>query len=216
MLITPSILNADFANLAREIERVESAADWLHLDVMDGHFVPNLSFGPGLVEAVVRTTKLPTDVHLMITEPERWVPEYIKAGVNNVSFHLEATEKAIEIADQLHQAQVSAGIALKPATPFSAVKEILHHFDSLLVMTVEPGFGGQSFMHEMLPKIAEAKKYILEQGFDVKIQADGGVNESTISLAAQAGAEIFVAGTVVYRADDPAAMINRLRQLAAH
>lgn len=216
MLITPSILNADFANLASEIARVESSADWLHLDVMDGHFVPNLSFGPGLVEAVVRTTKLPTDVHLMITEPERWVSEYIKAGVNNVSFHLEATEKAIEIADQLHQAQISAGIALKPATPFSAVKEILHHFDLLLVMTVEPGFGGQSFMHEMLPKIAEAKKYILEQGLDVKIQADGGVNESTISLAAQAGAEIFVAGTVVYRANDPAAMINRLRQLAAH
>lgn len=212
MLITPSILNADFANISAEIDRVALAADWLHLDVMDGHFVPNLSFGPAMVEAVKRNTSLPVDVHLMISEPERWIDKYVAAGANNVSFHVEATDDPVAIALELREQGVSAGLAIKPSTSFQEIAEILEHFDLLLIMTVEPGFGGQKFMTEMLSKISDARQFIDNNELSIKIQADGGINLSTIKSAAEAGAEIFVAGSVVYSSDNPASVINELKQ----
>jgi len=212
MLITPSILNADFANISAEIERVAAAADWLHLDVMDGHFVPNLSFGPAMVEAVKRNTDLPVDVHLMISQPERWIDKYVAAGANNVSFHFEATNDPVAIATELKKLGVSAGLAIKPDTSLKEVTGILKYFDLLLIMTVEPGFGGQKFMTKMLPKIAQAREFIDRNELNVQIQADGGINLSTIKSAAMAGAEVFVAGSVVYSSDNPASIISELKQ----
>lgn len=211
MLITPSILNADFANIAAEIQRVESAADWLHLDVMDGHFVPNLSFGAGMVEAVKRNSKLPIDVHLMITEPEKWISQYLAAGASNISFHYEATDQPEAIATQIRKAGATAGLAIKPDTSFESIKDILPAFNLLLIMTVEPGFGGQAFILDMLPKIEKAKQFITANNLPIKIQADGGVNLQTIRNAALAGADVFVAGSVVYGSDNPAKTIEDLR-----
>lgn len=213
MLITPSILNADFGKIANEIERVARVADWLHLDVMDGHFVPNLSFGPAMVQAVRKYSDLPLDVHLMIESPEKWIQLYIDAGANNISFHFEATEDAIQLADTIRSAGISTGLAIKPATPFSAVSKIIEHFDLLLVMTVEPGFGGQSFMPNMLDKIKEASEFFTSNQLDIKIQADGGINLETIRPAFDAGATIFVAGSVVYNSATPAEIISKLRNL---
>lgn len=213
MLITPSILNADFANIKSEIDRVSDTADWLHLDVMDGHFVPNLSFGSAMVRAVKHNTSLPVDVHLMITEPEKWAMEYVSAGADNVSFHFEATDDSVQLARELKSQGVTAGLAIKPATPFNAIADILFNFDLLLIMTVEPGFGGQKFMTDMLPKIQTAREFITANGLDIKIQADGGVNLETIKSAADAGADVFVAGSVVYGSKDPSQTINTLRQI---
>lgn len=213
MLITPSILNADFANIKSEIDRVSDTADWLHLDVMDGHFVPNLSFGSAMVRAVKHNTSLPVDVHLMITEPEKWAMEYVSAGADNVSFHFEATDDSVQLARELKSQGVTAGLAIKPATPFNAIADILFNFDLLLIMTVEPGFGGQKFMTDMLPKIQAAREFITANGLDIKIQADGGVNLETIKSAADAGADVFVAGSVVYGSKDPSQTINTLRQI---
>ena len=214
MLITPSILNADFANIAHEIQRVESSADWLHLDVMDGHFVPNLSFGPAMVEAVKRNTNLPIDVHLMITEPEKWIEKYLVAGATNISFHFEATDKAIEIANEIKAAGATAGLAIKPGTAFEEIRNILPNFDLLLIMTVEPGFGGQAFMTDMLPKIEKARHFIDTNELPIKIQADGGINLVTIRQASSAGADVFVAGSVVYSSDNPEKTIEALRMSA--
>ncbi len=213
MLITPSILNADFANIRSEIDRVSDTADWLHLDVMDGHFVPNLSFGSAMVRAVKQNSSLPVDVHLMITEPEKWAMEYVSAGADNVSFHFEATDDSVQLAKELKSQGVTAGLAIKPATPFNAIADILFNFDLLLIMTVEPGFGGQKFMTDMLPKIQTAREFITANGLDIKIQADGGVNLETIKSAAEAGADVFVAGSVVYGSKDPSQTINSLRQI---
>lgn len=213
MLITPSILNADFANIKSEIDRVSDTADWLHLDVMDGHFVPNLSFGSAMVRAVKHNTSLPVDVHLMITEPEKWAMEYVSAGADNVSFHFEATDDSVQLARELKSQGVTAGLAIKPATPFNAIADILFNFDLLLIMTVEPGFGGQKFMTDMLPKIQTAREFITANGLDIKIQADGGVNLETIKSAADAGADVFVTGSVVYGSKDPSQTINTLRQI---
>lgn len=213
MLITPSILNADFANIKSEIDRVSDTADWLHLDVMDGHFVPNLSFGSAMVRAVKQNTTLPVDVHLMITEPEKWAMEYVSAGADNVSFHFEATADSVQLAKELKSQGVTAGLAIKPATPFNAIADILFNFDLLLIMTVEPGFGGQKFMTDMLPKIQTAREFISANGLDIKIQADGGVNLESIKSAAEAGADVFVAGSVVYGSKDPSQTINSLRQI---
>jgi ribulose-phosphate 3-epimerase len=213
MLITPSILNADFANIAQEVRRVNDEADWLHLDVMDGHFVPNLSFGPAMVQAVKGCSQLPLDVHLMITSPEKWYQQYIDAGASNISFHYEATDKPVELANKIRSAGATAGLAIKPATSFDEIKDFLINFDLLLIMTVEPGFGGQSFMEDMLEKITKARDFITRNELKIKIQADGGINQKTIRNAYTAGADVFVAGSVVYGSDDPALAIRQLRDL---
>ena len=216
MMITPSILNADFAHISDEIAKVEQQADWLHLDVMDGHFVPNLSFGPAMVEAVKRSSNLPLDVHLMITEPEKWTSQYLKAGASNISFHFEACADSVALAAEIRRSGATVGLAIKPGTSFEQISDILANFDLLLIMTVEPGFGGQSFMPEMLTKITKAREFISNHQLNIKIQADGGVNLSTIKAAADAGADVFVTGSVVYSANDPGEMINTLRKLIAN
>lgn len=213
MLITPSILNADFANIAQEVRNVNDDADWLHLDVMDGHFVPNLSFGPAMVKAVRGCSDLPLDVHLMITSPENWFQQYIDAGANNISFHYEATDDSVALANQIRSAGSTVGLAIKPATSFGEIKEIVSNFDLLLIMTVEPGFGGQSFMEDMLEKITQARDFITTNNLNIKIQADGGINFKTIQSAVNAGADVLVAGSVVYGSEDPAQAIRQLRNL---
>ena len=211
MLITPSILNANFLDIAGEIDRVTGSADWLHLDVMDGHFVPNLSFGPAMVEAVSKYSDLPIDVHLMISNPEKWVNQYIEAGADRISFHYEATKEWVSIARELKTKNVRPGLAIKPATDFNEIKDLIREFDLLLIMTVEPGFGGQKYITEMTEKIALASEFIRENELDILIQADGGINLESINHAYSAGADVFVAGSVVYKSDNPAQIIQDLR-----
>ncbi|HWM33324.1 MAG TPA: ribulose-phosphate 3-epimerase [Pseudolysinimonas sp.] len=212
--INPSILTADFADLGSEVARVANA-DAVHVDVMDNHFVPNLTFGPRMVEALQRTSPIPLDVHLMISDADRWAPGYAELGVFSVTFHAEAAADPVALARRLRQIGARAGLALKPGTPVEAYLELLPEFDQLLVMTVEPGFGGQSFMHDMVPKIRAARAAIGDR--PVWLQVDGGISPDTIGIAAEAGADTFVAGSAVYQAADgadPAAAIEALRGLA--
>ena len=207
--IHPSILNADQAHLADELDRVADA-DGLHVDIMDNHFVPNQFGGPSLVETV-----LAVDAHLMIEDADRWAPAYAELGAAIVTAHIEATAAPFRLADELHRLGAGAGIALRPTTPLSAVEHLLGRIDLLLLMTVEPGFGGQSFIEAMLPKIERARRLVSEEGLELRIQIDGGVTARTIERAAEAGAGVFVAGSAVYGADDAPAAIARLRDLAA-
>jgi ribulose-phosphate 3-epimerase len=211
-LISPSILSADFARLADEASRVEGAADWLHVDVMDNHFVPNLTLGLPVVESLLKATTIPVDCHLMIEDPDRWAPAYAEAGAGSVTFHVEAATAPIKLARQLRSLGSRAGMALRPATPVEPYVDLLPELDMLLVMTVEPGFGGQGFLDVVLPKIRRAKEAIGD--LDVWLQVDGGVGEETIERCAEAGADVFVAGNAVYGAADPAAAIERLRAAA--
>jgi ribulose-phosphate 3-epimerase len=210
--ISPSILSADFARLADEVAVVADAADWVHVDVMDNHFVPNLTLGLPVVEALLKTSGLPIDCHLMIEEPDRWAPEYAEAGAGSVTFHVEGAAAPIRLARTLRAAGARAGMALKPATPIEPYVDLLPELDMLLVMTVEPGFGGQKFLDVVLPKIRRAKAAIGD--LDVWLQVDGGVSAETIERCAEAGADNFVAGSAVYGADDPAAAIAALRSAA--
>ena len=212
--IHPSILNADQAHLADELDRIADA-DGLHVDIMDNHFVPNHFGGPSLVETVLAHTALPVDAHLMIENADRWAPAYAEAGAAIVTTHIEATAAPFRLADELHRLGAGAGIALRPTTPLSAVEHLLGRIDLLLLMTVEPGFGGQSFIEAMLPKIERARRLVSEEGLELRIQIDGGVTARTIERAAEAGAGVFVAGSAVYGADDAPAVIARLRDLAA-
>lgn len=212
--ITPSILNCDVAYLATELERIANA-DGVHVDVMDNHFVPNLSWGLPVAEAVVRSTRLPVDAHLMIEAADRWAPAYAEAGCQVVTPHVEATQAPVRLARELHRLGAQAGLALRPATPLEAVESVLGELDLLLVMTVEPGFGGQQFIEGMLPKIKRARSLISEQNLSVRLQVDGGVSRQTIERAAEAGADTFVAGSAVYRADDALAEVQALRELAS-
>jgi ribulose-phosphate 3-epimerase len=211
--ISPSILSADFANLERELGRI-ATADWAHVDVMDGHFVPNLTLGLPVVEALVKVSPLPIDTHLMIEDPDRWAPGYAEAGAASVTFHAEAAAAPVRLARALRSAGARAGLALKPATPVEPFVDLLPEVDMLLVMTVEPGFGGQGFLDVCLPKIRRARAAIRAAGLDVWLQVDGGVSMETIERAADAGADVFVAGSAVYGAEDAAASIERLRRLA--
>ena len=211
--ICPSILSADFARLADEAARVEGHADWLHVDVMDNHFVPNLTLGLPVVEALLRVTSTPVDCHLMIADPDRWAPQYAEAGAGSVTFHVEAAAAPVRLARTLRAAGARAGMALKPATPVEPYVDLLPELDMLLVMTVEPGFGGQSFLDVVIPKLRRAKQAIGD--LDVWLQVDGGVSSETIERCAEAGADVFVAGNAVYGAADPARAIDLLRaQLA--
>jgi ribulose-phosphate 3-epimerase len=211
--VSPSILSADFANLEAELQRI-STADWAHVDVMDGHFVPNLTLGLPVVEALRRVSPVPLDCHLMIEDPDRWAPAYAEAGAQGVTFHAEAAAAPVRLARELRRHGARAGMALKPATPVEAFTDLLPELDMLLVMTVEPGFGGQSFLDVTLPKIRRARQAISAAGLEVWLQVDGGVSTQTVERAAEAGADVFVAGSAVYGARDAAAAITELRELA--
>ena len=215
--ISPSILNADFARLADECARVEGAADWLHVDVMDNHFVPNLTLGLPVVERLLAAVRTPVDAHLMIADPDRWAPGYAEAGCKSVTFHVEAAADPRMLARNLRAAGARAGMALKPGTAIDDYADLLPELDMVLIMTVEPGIGGQSFMADMMPKVRRTRELLRGRpDLDVWIQVDGGVALSTIEQCADAGANVFVAGSAVYRADDPAEACQRLRGLADH
>jgi len=211
--ISPSMLSSDFARLADEAARV-SAADWLHVDVMDNHFVPNLTLGAPVVEALARASRTPLDCHLMIEDPDRWAPGYVEAGASSVTFHVEAAAAPVRLARELRAQGARAGMALKPATPVDPYEDLLAELDMLLVMTVEPGFGGQKFLDLCLPKVRRARELADKHGLDLWLQVDGGVSLETIGRCAEAGADVFVAGSAVFGADDPEAMIASLREAA--
>ena len=212
--INPSILSADFVNLEAELQRI-SSADAVHVDVMDNHFVPNLTFGPTMVEALARSTDVPLDAHLMIEDPDREALAYVEAGARSVTFHVEAATAPVRLARELRAAGARAGMGLRPATPVEPYEDLLPELDMLLVMTVEPGFGGQSFLDLTLPKIRRAAEAVRGADRPLAIQVDGGITEETILRAADAGATVFVAGSSVYGADDPATAITALRAAAA-
>ena len=209
----PSLLSADFANLSTDIAKIPSA-DALHVDVMDYHFVPNLTLGLPVVEAIRKVTPAMLDVHLMIDDPDRWAPAYAEAGAESVTFHVEAAAAPVRLARELRNRGARAGMALKPATPIEPFADLLPELDMVLVMTVEPGFGGQKFLDLCLPKIRRARELIDASGGEVWLQIDGGVSVETIERCAAAGADSFVAGSAVFGADDPDAMVTRLRELA--
>ena len=212
--IAPSMLSCDFAHLADEARRIANA-DWLHVDVMDNHFVPNLTLGVPVVEALGKAVDTPMDLHLMIEDPDRWAPAYVEAGARSVTFHVEAATAPVRLARELRAQGARAGMALRPATPVEPYEDLLGELDMLLVMTVEPGFGGQKFLDVCLPKIRRARRLIDKHGLDLWLQVDGGVSVETIERCAEAGADMFVAGSAVFGADDPAAMVDRLRDMAA-
>lgn len=211
--ISPSLLSADFANLQAAAESVPNA-DWLHFDVMDNHFVPNLTFGAPVLEALAKVSEQPIDAHLMIENPDRWAPDFVAAGAKSVTFHVEAAHAPIRLAREIRAMGARAAMGLKPATPIEPYEDMLAELDMVLLMTVEPGFGGQSFLDVVLPKIRRTRALLNKHGGDIWLQVDGGVSAQTIERAAEAGADVFVAGSAVFGAEDPAAMVDQLRAAA--
>ncbi|MGO1397516.1 MAG: ribulose-phosphate 3-epimerase [Brevibacterium yomogidense] len=211
--INPSILSADFADLAGELSRI-SSADMAHVDVMDNHFVPNLTFGPPVVERIRAVSPIPIDAHLMIEDPDTWAPVYAEIGCESVTFHAEAAAAPVRLARELRRLGARASIAVRPGTPIEPLIDLLPEFDQVLVMTVEPGFGGQKFLDVCLPKIRRMRKAISAAGLHIKLQVDGGVSASTVERVVEAGANVLVAGSAVYGADDADAAIRSLRTAA--
>lgn len=212
-IISPSILNCDLWNIGNQIKQVTNAP-WLHIDVMDGHFVPNLSFGLSIVDAVKKNTKHKLDAHLMIENPEIWAPKYAEAGCYSVTFHLEAANKVEQICKDIHRLGSKASIAVKPDTPAEEVIPYLKFVDMILVMTVEPGFGGQKFMEHMMPKVSTLRKYANRDNLEILIEVDGGISKDTIEMAAAAGADVFVAGSAVFCAQNAYEYVDDLAKLA--
>ncbi len=211
-LIAPSILSADFTSLGDEIRDVEAAgADWIHIDVMDGHFVPNITMGPFIVEAVNNVTELPLDVHLMIEDPDRFIPEFTDAGADLISVHVETCPHLNRTIDLINCSDCQAGVVLNPATPLSTIEWVLGYIDFVLLMSVNPGFGGQSFISDTLEKTRQLKQMIEEKGLSTLIQIDGGVNEKTIYNISEAGADVFVAGSAIFGTSDYKKTIKNLR-----
>ena len=214
MQIAPSVLSADFARLADEAAVVADVADWIHVDVMDGHFVPNLTIGLPVVQAMLKHASLPLDCHLMIEDPDRWAPGYAEAGAQNVTIHAEAAEAPVRTLRAIRAAGARAGLGINPATPVEPYADLLPEFDMLLLMTVEPGFGGQRFLDLVLPKIRRARELVGGRDSSVWVQVDGGVTKETIGRCAEAGADMFVAGSAVFGASDPAVSVTELRGIA--
>lgn len=211
-IIAPSILSADFSRLGDEIKAVENAgADWIHIDVMDGHFVPNITYGPIIVEASKKSCALPLDVHLMIEKPDLMIPEFIKAGADLISVHAEACTHLNRTINLIRESKVKAGVALNPATPLSAIEWVLEDLDFVLIMSVNPGFGGQRFIPNSLDRIRTLKKMIRDRGLSTLIQIDGGVNGKTIREISEAGVDSFVAGSAIFNSPDYAATIRDFR-----
>ncbi|GAA4589484.1 ribulose-phosphate 3-epimerase [Actinoplanes octamycinicus] len=215
-IIAPSILASDFSRLAEEVHAIEGAADWVHVDVMDNHFVPNLTLGLPIVQSLRKATTIPFDVHLMITDPQRWAPGYAEAGAYNVTFHAEACDDPVALAKTLRAAGAKAGLAIDRDTPVEPYLELLPYLDTVLIMTIKAGFGGQKFLPEMLDKVRDVRRRVAVGHLDVRIEVDGGIAADTIEQAAEAGADAFVAGTAVYGMADPAEAVRKLRALAAN
>lgn len=213
MKIVPSILSADFSNLQRDIELVEKGgADYIHVDVMDGQFVPNITFGPNIVQAIRPITKLPLDVHLMIVDPEKYIPAFAKAGADIITVHVEATPHIHRALQMMKDLGVKSGVVINPGTPITMIKHVLPIADQVLVMTVNPGFGGQSFIEETVEKIAELSELREQNNWHYSIEVDGGIVPETAQICQKAGADVFVAGSYIYNSEDPVGQINQLKE----
>lgn len=214
--IAPSILSADFSRLGDEVRAVEQAgADYIHIDVMDGHFVPNITIGPMIVQAVKRVTTLPLDVHLMISDPDLYIEDFSRAGANTITVHSEAVNHLHRSLQLIRQTGAGPSVSLNPATPLQMIEYVLDNVDMVLIMSVNPGFGGQEFIPEVVPKIKKLRQMIEERGLNVEIEVDGGINPDTIGQVSSAGADIFVAGSAIFHSDDYAETMHIMRERMA-